>query len=84
MTRQMQSYIQQEIKICFRTSYYWSRGNAFFSGVGELRFKPRAGQIEHSVANRSSKALTAGLPEHKNVKIGSAKSLHFSAYRVSI
>ena len=35
MTRQIQINIQQEIKTSFRISYYWSRGNAFFSGVGD-------------------------------------------------
>ena len=29
----------------------WSGANAFVTGVGGLRFKPRAGQIEHNVAN---------------------------------
>ena len=31
----------------------WSSGNAFVSGAGGLRFKSRAGQIGHSVANGS-------------------------------
>ena len=31
----------------------WSSGNAFVSGAGGLRFKFRAGQIGHSVANGS-------------------------------
>ena len=31
----------------------WSSGNAFVSGAGDLRFKSRAGQIGHSVANGS-------------------------------
>ena len=31
----------------------WSRGNVFLYGTGDSRFKPRAGQIGHSVANRS-------------------------------
>ena len=31
----------------------WSSGNVFVYGTGVLRFKPRAGQIEHSVANCS-------------------------------
>ena len=31
----------------------WSSGNAFVSEAGGLRFKSRAGQIEHSVANGS-------------------------------
>ena len=31
----------------------WSSGNAFVTGVGGLRFKSRADQIEHSVANGS-------------------------------
>ena len=31
----------------------WSSGNAFVSGAGGLRFKSRAGQIRHSVANGS-------------------------------
>ena len=29
----------------------WSSGNAFVSGAGDLRFKSRAGQIRHRVAN---------------------------------
>ena len=29
----------------------WSSNNAFVSGAGDLRFKPRAGQIGNSVAN---------------------------------
>ena len=29
----------------------WSSGNVFVSGTGGLRFKSRAGQIRHSVAN---------------------------------
>ena len=32
----------------------WSSGNAFVSGAGDLGFKPRAGQIGHSVANGST------------------------------
>ena len=31
----------------------WSSGNAFVSGAGGLRFKSRAGQVGHSVANGS-------------------------------
>ena len=31
----------------------WSSGNAFVSGAGGLRFKSRAGQIQHRVANGS-------------------------------
>ena len=31
----------------------WSSGNAFVSGAEGLRFKSRAGQIGHSVANGS-------------------------------
>ena len=31
----------------------WSSGNAFVSGAGGLRFKSRAGQIGHSVADSS-------------------------------
>ena len=31
----------------------WSSGNVFVSGAGGLRFKSRAGEIEHSVANGS-------------------------------
>ena len=31
----------------------WSSGNGFVSGAGGLRFKSRAGQIGHSVANGS-------------------------------
>ena len=31
----------------------WSSGNAFVSGAGGLRFKSRANQIGHSVANGS-------------------------------
>ena len=35
------------------TSNCWSSGNAFVSGAGGLRFKSRAGQMGHSVANGS-------------------------------
>ena len=31
----------------------WLSGNAFVSGAGDLRFKFRAGQIGHNVANGS-------------------------------
>ena len=31
----------------------WTSGNAFVCRAGGLRFKSRAGQIEHSAANRS-------------------------------
>ena len=31
----------------------WSSGNAFVAGAGGLRFKSRAGQIGHNVANGS-------------------------------
>ena len=34
-------------------SMSWSSGNMFVSGAKGLRFKPRAGQIRHSVANDS-------------------------------
>ena len=33
--------------------FSWSSSNAFVSEAGGLRFKSRAGQIEHSVANGS-------------------------------
>ena len=36
------------------TSASWSSGNAFDPGAEGLRFKSRAGQIEHSVANGSA------------------------------
>ena len=36
-----------------RSPASWSSGNAFVSGAGGLRFKSRAGQIGHSVANGS-------------------------------
>ena len=43
---------------CTTRPYYtslasWLRGKAFISGAGGLRFKSRAGQIEHSVVNGS-------------------------------
>ena len=36
-----------------RSPASWSSGNVFVSGAGGLRFKYRAGQIKHSVANGS-------------------------------
>ena len=41
--------ITQEVQI----PASWSSGNAFVSGAGGQRFKSRAGQIGHSVANSS-------------------------------
>ena len=59
-------------------------GNAFVSGAGGLRFKSRAGQIGHSVANGSSpcdiSSKGAVLPRRNDVEIGPANSLHASAY----
>ena len=49
---------------CFYSSFQvrlkpisWSSGNGFVSGAGGLRFKSRAGQIGHSVANDSPPLL---------------------------
>ena len=41
------------ILIQFNSPASWSSGNAFVSGAGGPRFKFRAGQIGHSVANGS-------------------------------
>ena len=34
------------------SAHIWSSGNAFVSGAANLRFKSRASQIGHSVANK--------------------------------
>ena len=58
----------------------WSSGNAFVSGAGGLRFKSRAAQIEHSVANGSHpcdiSSKEAVLLERNDVKMGPTKWLH--------
>ena len=43
----------KKIELNVITPASWSSGNAFVSGAGGLRFKSRAGQIKHSVANGS-------------------------------
>ena len=40
-----------EILVTVHTPASWPSGNAFVSGAEGLRFKSRAGQIGHSVAN---------------------------------
>ena len=47
----MLRYIYYNQRLCEPAS--WSSGNAFVPEAGGLRFKSRAGQIEHSVANGS-------------------------------
>ena len=62
---------------------YGSSGNAFVTGEGGLRFKYRAGQIGHSVANDSSplqhfkRTMLSG---RKDTEVGAVNSLHSSAY----
>ena len=62
----------------------WSSGNTFVSGAGGVRFKSRAGQVGHSVANGSQllqhffeRSCAAG---HNDVEISHANLLHASAY----
>ena len=47
----------REVALLRTTNQYrpasWSSDNAFVLGAGDLKLKPRAGQIEHSVANSS-------------------------------
>ena len=63
----------------------WSSGNAFVSGAGGRRFKSRAGQFEHSVANGSpplqhffEKSCVAR--RRNDAEMDPANSLHASAY----
>ena len=62
----------------------WSSGNAFVSGAGGLRFKSRAGQIEHSVANGRHRCdispNRAVLPGRNDAEVGPVNLLHASAY----
>ena len=62
----------------------WSSGNAFVSGAEGLRFKSRAGQIGHSVANGSHRcdisSKGAVLPGRYDAEMGPANSLQASAY----
>ena len=67
--------------------FSWSSGNEFVFGAGGLRFKSRAGQIEHSVANGSpplrhffKKSSVGVLPGHNDAEMGPANSLHALAY----
>ena len=61
----------------------WLSGNAFVSGAVGLRFKSRAVQVEHSVANDSSLqrhfSKEAVLPGRNDAEVGPANSLHASA-----
>ena len=55
----------------------WSSGNEFVSGAGSMRFKSRAGQIGHSVAN--------GLPPLRHfldAEMGTANWLHALACHI--
>ena len=68
--------------------FSWSSGNKFVFGAGGLRFKSRAGQIEHSVANGSpplrhffQKSCVGVLPGHNDAEMGPANSLH--AWRIT-
>ena len=69
---------------CLNALASWSSGNAFVSGVGDLRFKPWAGQIGHSVANGSPPLRyffdETVLPGRNDAKIGPTNSLHALAY----
>ena len=63
----------------------WSSGNAFVSGVWGLRFKSRAGQIGHSVANSSPPLrhfLEWSCVAHRrnDAEMSPANSLHTLAY----
>ena len=62
----------------------WSSGNAFVSGAGGLRFKSRAGQIAHSVANGSPPLpyffdWSCGARRRNDAEMGPANFLHASA-----
>ena len=60
-----------------------SSGNAFVSEVEGWRFKSRAGQIRHSVANGSLRCdisiKEVVLPWRNDAEMGPANSLHASA-----
>ena len=62
-----------------------SSGNAFAFGAEDLRFKSRAGQIGHSVANHDSPTLqhffegSCVAHRRNDAEMGPANSLHASA-----
>ena len=67
--------------------FSWSSGNKFVFGAGGLRFKSRACQIEHNVANGSpplrhffKKSCVGLLSGHNDAEMGPANSLHALAY----
>ena len=63
--------------------FSWSSGNKFVFGAGGLRFKFRAGQIEHGVANGSPplrQSCVGMLPGHNDAEMDPANSLHALAY----
>ena len=45
--------LQSCVNLCRSRPASWSRGYASVSGAGDLRFKSRAGEIGHSVADGS-------------------------------
>ena len=62
----------------------WSSGNAFVSGAGGLRFKSRAGQIGHSVADGSPSlryfSERSCVARRNDAEIGPVNLLQASAY----
>ena len=70
--------MQHEIKPSFRTIYYWSRGNTFFSGVGSLEFKSDT-VLPTARHRHDSFSKTAALPWRNDAKIDHANSLQASA-----
>ena len=68
----------------FRGYSSWSSGNTFVSRAGGLRFKSRAGQIGHSVANgllpQRQFFERSWVARRNDAEIGPANSLHASAY----